>query len=79
MNDWVGGMDRQKNHEVDNYLSLKRIVMLSLAITIAYYSPFALSHSFRHSIFPNQEDREMPVDTKEKQAVDPIISEFGTA
>lgn len=79
MNDWVGGMDRQKNHEVDNYLSLKRIVMLSLAITIAYYSLFALSHYFGRPSFANQEDRELSVHTKEKQADGPNTSEFGPA
>ncbi len=48
-------MTNQRYNEVDNYLSLKRVVMLSLAITIAYYFLFALSHYFGRTSFGDQD------------------------
>ena len=48
-------MTNRRYNEVDNYLSLKRVVMLSLAITIAYYFLFALSHYFGRTSFDNQD------------------------
>ena len=40
-------------NEVDNYISLKRIVMLSLTITLAYYAIFILTHYFSRPMFDN--------------------------
>ena len=40
-------------NKVDNYLSLKRIVLLSLAITLAYYVLFVLMHYFSRPMFDN--------------------------
>ena len=40
-------------NEVDNYISLKRIVMLSLTITLAYYAIFVLTHYFSRPMFDN--------------------------
>ena len=45
-------------NEVDNYLSLKRIVMMTLAITIGYYSLFALSHYFGRPSFADANEQE---------------------
>lgn len=47
-----------KLNEVDKYLSLKRIVMMTLAITIGYYSLFALSHYFGRPSFANADEQE---------------------
>lgn len=52
-------MKKQAINTVDNYLSLKRIVMLSLAITVAYYALFALSHYFGRPSFASSADHEM--------------------
>ena len=51
-------MNSNRINDVDNYLSLKRIVMLSLAITIAYYSLFALSHYFGRPSMASSNDQE---------------------
>ena len=40
---------------VDKYLSIKRIVVLSLVITMAYYFLFTLNHYFARPSFDNQE------------------------
>ena len=53
------------NNDVDYYLSLKRIVMLSLAITIAYYSLFALSHYFGRPSFASSDNLEEVAPEKE--------------
>lgn len=40
-----------KHNEVDHYLSLRRIVMLSLVITLVYYALFALTYYFSRPMF----------------------------
>jgi hypothetical protein len=69
-------MNKQKMNEVDNYLSLKRIVILSLAITVAYYSLYALSHYFGRPYFASSNDQEL-VGAKEDFIVDASKSVFG--
>ena len=49
---------RRLNNDVDKYLSLKRIVMLSLAITVFYYSLYALSHFFGRPSFAGSNNQE---------------------
>ena len=51
-------MKNMNLNEVDNYLSLKRIVMMTLAITIGYYSLFALSHYFGRPSFADANEQE---------------------
>ena len=51
-------MKNMNLNEVDNYLSLKRIVMMTLAITIGYYSLFALSHYFGRPSFADSNEQE---------------------
>ena len=46
-------MNKDTFNEVDNYISLKRIVMLSLTITLAYYAIFVLTHYFSRPMFDN--------------------------
>ena len=46
-------MNMSNYNEVDNYISLKRIVMLSLAITLAYYAIFVLINYFSRPMFDN--------------------------
>ena len=55
-------MKRQAINTIDNYLPLKRITMLSLAITIAYYALFALSHYFGRPSFASSEEQAAPID-----------------
>ncbi len=43
----------QKRHDVDGYFSLKRILMLSLAIVLAYYAMFTIIHYFSRFSFFN--------------------------
>ena len=58
-------MNHQTINTVDNYLSLKRIISLSLAITIAYYALFALSHYFGRPSFASSSDEEVVEPEKE--------------
>ena len=58
-------MNKHTINTVDNYLSLKRIVMMSLAITIAYYALFALSHYFGRPSFASSSDEEVVEPEKE--------------
>ena len=51
-------MNKHTINTVDNYLSLKRIITLSLAITIAYYALFALSHYFGRPSFASSNEEE---------------------
>ena len=59
-------MDKQKMNDVDNYLSLKQIVILSLAITITYYALFSLTHYFGRTSFSNSTDLELATVVQEK-------------
>ena len=59
-------MDKQKMNEVDNYLSLKQIVILSLAITITYYALFSLTHYFGRTSFSNSNDLELATVEQER-------------
>ena len=43
------------NIDVDKYLSIKRIILLSIAVTMAYYFLFTLNHYFSRPTFDNQE------------------------
>lgn len=52
-------MKKQAINPVDNYLSLKRIVMMSLVITVAYYALFTLSHYFGRPSFANINEQEV--------------------
>ena len=56
-------MKKQALTTVDDYLSMKRIFMLSLAITVAYYALFALSHYFGRPTFANPDEQAMSIDT----------------
>ena len=69
-------MSRQAINTVDNYLSLKRIVMMSLAITIAYYALFALSHYFGRPSFASSNDQEV-VEPEKEHVVGPNEFAFG--
>ena len=69
-------MNKQKMNDVDKYLSLKRVVMLSLAITIAYYSLFALSHYFGRPTFASSNEQE-EVDMEKDHIVGPNEYVFG--
>ena len=69
-------MTTQRYNDVDNYLSLKRIFMMTLAITIAYYSLFVLSHYFGRPSFSSANEEEM-VDSEREHVVDPNKSVFG--
>ena len=68
-------MNRQPMNEVDHYLSLKRIVFLSLAITVAYYALYTFSHYFGRPSFANSDDEEM-LDPEKEHVVDPSKSVF---
>ena len=46
-------MKKDTFNEEDNYISLKRIVMLSLIITLAYFAIFVLTHYFSRPMFDN--------------------------
>lgn len=59
----------------DKYLSIKRIVILSIAITMAYYFLYTLSHYFGRPSFANQEtERSM-----EENQNDPNAMQFNDA
>ena len=47
------------NIQVDNYLSIKRIVFLSVVVTMAYYFLFTLNHYFSRPTFDNQETEQV--------------------
>lgn len=51
-------MKNMNLNEVDKYLSLKRIVMMTLAITIGYYFLFVLSHYFGRPSFADANEQE---------------------
>ena len=52
-------MTRSNHNNVDEFLSLKRIVVLSLAITGIYYLLYFLSHYFGRPSFANTNNTEM--------------------
>lgn len=47
-----------RNYDVDNYLPMKRIVLLSFAITIAFYILYTFSQYFGRPNFPNNSIKE---------------------
>ena len=47
------------NNDVDKYLSIKVIVILSLAITMAYYFLYTLNHYFGRPSFANKETEQL--------------------
>lgn len=63
--------------DVDNYLSLRRILMLTLAITIGYYSLFALSHYFGRPTFADASEEEA-FNLEKEHIVGPNEYAFGT-
>ena len=69
-------MNKPTINTVDDYLSLKRIVMLSLAITIAYYALFVLSHYFGRPSFASSSDQEV-VEPEKEHIVGPNEYAFG--
>ena len=69
-------MNNKLFNDVDKYLSLKRIVVLSLAITIVYYSLFALSHYFGRPSFANSNEQET-LDPEKEHVVEPNQFVFG--
>ena len=60
-------MKNMNLNEVDNYLSLKRIILMTLAITIGYYSLFALSHYFGRPSFADSNGQEELESDKEQE------------
>ena len=69
-------MNKRSINTVDNYLSLKRIVMLSLAITIAYYALFGLSHYFGRPSFTSSNE-EGVIKPEKEHVVGPNELAFG--
>ena len=69
-------MNKRTINTVDNYLSLKRIVMLSLAITIAYYALFGLSHYFGRPSFTSSNEEEV-IKPEKEHVVGPNELAFG--
>ena len=61
--------------DVDKYLSIKRIVFMSLAITIGYYSLYLLSHHFARPSLASVTDEEM-LDAKKEHAAIPVFKKF---
>ena len=68
-------MNKSRLSEVDNYLSLKKIVVMTLAITIGYYSLYLLSHHFGRPTLASTTDEEM-VEAEKEHAVIPIFKEY---
>ena len=56
-------------NEVDKYLSIKIIVLLSLAITIAYYFLYTLNHYFGRPSFANKETEQVAENVKSKSKI----------
>ena len=56
-------------NEVDKYLSIKIIVLLSFAITIAYYFLYTLNHYFGRPSFANKETEQVAENTKSKSKI----------
>ena len=59
-------MKSSSHFGVDKYLPTKRIIILSLVVTMAYYFLFTLNHYFARPSFDNREAEQMP----EKEAKD---------
>ena len=53
---------------VDKYLPTKRIIILSLVVTMAYYFLFTLNHYFARPSFDNRETEQIP--EKEVKVID---------
>ena len=51
-------MNKSERHNVDNYLSIKRITIISLAITIGFYVLFILKRYFSRPLMPVVENVE---------------------
>ena len=56
-------------NEVDKYLSIKIIVLLSFAITIAYYFLYTLNHYFGRPSFANKETEQVAENVKSKSKI----------
>ena len=54
---------------VDKYLSIKKIVLFSLALTMAYYFLYTLNHYFGRPSFANQETEDVAENTKSKSKI----------
>ena len=54
---------------VDKYLSIKKIVLFSLALTMAYYFLYTLNHYFGRPSFANQETEQVAENTKSKSKI----------
>ena len=60
-------MSRIRSHiDVDKYLPIKRIVTLSLVVTMAYYFLFTLNHYFARPSFDEREAEHLQNDTKDE-------------
>jgi len=57
------------HNDVDKYLSIKIIVLLSFAITIAYYFLYTLNHYFGRPSFANKETEQVAKNTKSKSKI----------
>lgn len=51
-------MKRTTRHNVDEYLSLRRVLIISLTITLAYYILYTLSHYYGRPSFGNSDNTE---------------------
>lgn len=59
------------NISVDKYLSIKRIVLLSVAITVAYYFLYTLNHYFGRPTFDSHEtDQDVDEEANETEAIE---------
>ncbi len=60
-------MSRIRSHiDVDKYLPIKRIVTLSLVVTMAYYFLFTLNHYFARPSFDEREAEQLQNDAKDE-------------
>ena len=72
-------MNRMNTHtDVDNYLSIKRIVVLSLAITMTYYFLYSLSHYFGRPSLASSNNLEEEAEMEEVHTVGPNNTVFGS-
>ncbi len=61
------------NNDVDKYLSIKVIVILSLAITMAYYFLYTLNHYFGRPSFANKETEQLAENPEGKSNIIRIL------
>ena len=60
-------MSRIRSHiDIDRYLPIKRIVMLSLVVTMAYYFLFTLNHYFARPSFDEREAEQRRNEAKDE-------------